>query len=563
MLSGTLSDSVHYASSVLQRLTGRTLIVPHVVKNGGTAINSLLLSVRPRLNLSGMGTHVALDLRTEVLVLHLADSLTRVIAQLQSPVALLAVVRDPVDRVLSEFLFMRARQSICCCACAKYVRLPPALSARNVTWRQWAYHASEQNYQLSYLRGFSLFTHVSSERDWLAWLDTMARTPVVLLTMESINALVPTLLEHAFPGRVVTERKPLGRWGYGVGVGGINASLSRAPIMALADRHAAVALPGPAERESIRQLNALDERLHQLAKVHAAAYGRLLSSQSARAESSGSPDSASTPPPSAAPVKPSLRSFARRRRLAVAMSRSASAASSHGQCSAPRPWGSRPELFRGAVGRGFPRVANWTDELLAARFGALPCSYGEDARPASGGHYATYRSFMDQRNRSMYTFTRRGAESREFEPFLHEMSFPNPHFGRREVERHIVYSGDEGTGALPHIHGPAFNLLAVGSKRWIMFDAASKNGSELQRFYYARYPQRGGERVQWQTWYDREYSSLVGNRAVGTVVEITQRAGDIVYVPARFSHTVLNLEAVTGITVEVGCSRARQGLTKS
>eukprot|EP00966_Prymnesium_polylepis_P192600 4464066-Prymnesium_polylepis.1 len=254
-----MDDVAHHTLWVVEQIPGRTLIVPHVIKSGGTAVNSLLLSIRPKLNLSGMGTHVPLSLDSDVLVLHLADSLTRVVAQVHSPLAHLVVIRDAVDRVLSEFLFMRARQSICCCTCARFVRLPPALSAKNVTWREWVHHPTEQNYQLSYLRGHALFTHVCTERDWDGWLTYMRRTPVVLVSMNAINSVVPALLEHALLAHAVTERAPLSRWGHGVGVGAVNASLGRAPIMALADRQASIALPDAAEREAIRRLNALDD----------------------------------------------------------------------------------------------------------------------------------------------------------------------------------------------------------------------------------------------------------------------------------------------------------------
>jgi hypothetical protein len=210
---------------------------------------------------------------------------------------------------------------------------------------------------------------------------------------------------------------------------------------------------------------------------------------------------------------------------------------------------SEPMLFKHGM-HAFPMIGNWTDDIIKRKFGTLPCTYSAHGRPVSGKHKSTYASFMQRRNASFYTFTRRGAESKEFTPFLREISFPNPHFERPEVERHIVYAGGTGTAALPHIHGPAYNLLSAGSKRWIIFDANRRVGSELQALYYRRYPSG----AQWKHWYKNEYERLVANQAVGQIWEFVQEAGDVVFVPDRFSHTVVNLDSVLGITVEVGCA---------
>jgi hypothetical protein len=264
------TDSVGYTASALDRLVGRTLLVPHISKNGGTAVNTMLLSVRPALNLSGMGTNKPLDLRSSVIVLHLPDNVVRVMSSIRSPVGLLAVIREPVDRVVSEFLFMRARYS------SRYVNLPKVLSSKNVTWRQWTEHPKQQNFQLAYLRGFAMFSHVTSQRDWQAWLSCMSRVPVVLLAMGAINSVLPAIVEHTFPGSVVEAREPVGRWGRGFGVSAANASLWRRAAPELAK---GVALPNVTERERIRQLNSLDGQLFQLAQAHTEVYTRHLASE--------------------------------------------------------------------------------------------------------------------------------------------------------------------------------------------------------------------------------------------------------------------------------------------
>lgn len=99
-------------------------------------------------------------------------------------------------------------------------------------------------------------------------MEEMAQVPVVLLRMEAINSLLPAILEYGFPGRVVRQRTPVGRWGRGFRVSAANASRLSAKTL--------VPLPNQTEREAIRRLNWLDEQLFQLASNHTAAYASLL-----------------------------------------------------------------------------------------------------------------------------------------------------------------------------------------------------------------------------------------------------------------------------------------------
>ena len=312
-----------YASALLGRVSGRKLIVPHISKNGGTALNVMLSSIRPKLSLAGVGTPVdcrnkiqctslnhnganrfSLSRQADVIVVHKdgSDNLTRVMESAASfaQLALLVVIRDPVERVLSEFLFMRARAS------SAFVKLPRALSAPNVTWQEWVRHPSESNFQLAFLRGFGMFTHVTTRSDWLSWLDCMARTPVALVTMDAINSVVPGMLARMLPGHVVTQTAPSGRWGQGFGQRGANTTalscrsiLEAGKYFPLAIAHClsaigssltsfapwaaeerAIPLPNEAEREEVRRLNSFDEQLYQLARRHTAVYNRLLGSSS-------------------------------------------------------------------------------------------------------------------------------------------------------------------------------------------------------------------------------------------------------------------------------------------
>eukprot|EP00966_Prymnesium_polylepis_P249520 5768756-Prymnesium_polylepis.1 len=109
---------------------------------------------------------------------------------------------------------------------------------------------------------------VTTSRDWRQWLDVMARLPIALLTMDAINSLLPRMLEHAFPGHVVSQRTPIGRWGHGFGVGAANTSFwRRAPL-----KPRVIPLPNATERQEILRLNALDGQLYALALNHTTAF---------------------------------------------------------------------------------------------------------------------------------------------------------------------------------------------------------------------------------------------------------------------------------------------------
>ena len=309
-----LNEVNGYAAALLARAPGRKLIVPHISKNGGTAVNVMLTSILPKLNLVGVGSDCKNKIEcsrqklnndarlkqyqyADVIVVHRdgTENLTRVMlgATTFGQLALLVVIRDPVDRVLSEFLFMRARAS------SAFVKLPKALSGSGVTWQEWVRHPSESNFQLSFLRGHAMFSHVTTRHDWDVWLECMARTPVALVTMDAINSVVPGMLTRMLPGHAVTQTTPSGRWGQGFGQSGANTTalscrsiVGSGKYLPLAMAHClnsigslvtslvweakAMPLPNEKEREEVRRLNALDEELYQLARRHTAAYRHLL-----------------------------------------------------------------------------------------------------------------------------------------------------------------------------------------------------------------------------------------------------------------------------------------------
>ncbi len=199
-----------------------------------------------------------------------------------------------------------------------------------------------------------------------------------------------------------------------------------------------------------------------------------------------------------------------------------------------------PLLIKGGVSE-FQKLAMWSPEYIKTKYGGVVCKYthDQDGRPVRSKNTTTYSDFFDTKSESNYTFTRT-----EDCVFLDEFTFPNKFFDRKQVPRHIFFSGPANTGALPHEHGDALNFLVTGEKKWLLFDAApGKLGSLYQQKYYQLYP--SDHTVQ--EWYAKEYAGL---RAAVEVVELTQQSTDIVYVPRSYSHTVLNLTSVLGIVVE-------------
>lgn len=82
-----------------------------------------------------------------------------------------------------------------------------------------------------------------------------------------------------------------------------------------------------------------------------------------------------------------------------------------------------------------------------------------------------------------------------------------------------------------HLHQDALNGLAAGAKRWFL---SPPNASAF------------GTRPALE-WFREEYPALLSGRAGAEVLECMQWAGDAVYVPKGWGHTVLNTRPVVGV----------------
>ena len=93
-----------------------------------------------------------------------------------------------------------------------------------------------------------------------------------------------------------------------------------------------------------------------------------------------------------------------------------------------------------------------------------------------------------------------------------------------------LYLGPAASGAPLHYHGPSINVLAHGRKRWFLLPPNQTAMSILPAV----------------EWYVSDFASQPG------VLECVQHSGDVLLLPARWSHATLNLETCVGVAVEHG-----------
>jgi hypothetical protein len=92
------------------------------------------------------------------------------------------------------------------------------------------------------------------------------------------------------------------------------------------------------------------------------------------------------------------------------------------------------------------------------------------------------------------------------------------------------YLGPKDTGAQPHTHNHAWNMMAYGRKLWYMW-------SPDQAFYTT---------IPTRPFIDRVIHKLPADERPMACI---QEAGDFVYVPSAWGHTALNLEDSIGIAM--------------
>ena len=186
-------------------------------------------------------------------------------------------------------------------------------------------------------------------------------------------------------------------------------------------------------------------------------------------------------------------------------------------------------------------IQHWTAEYLSEQGGDHLCNVTH--RPAVIGKRMTYKDFFQSYyNKGWYTFTR--ISSPVFAPsFLQQTSIP------LRYEENIIYSGMKGTGALPHKHADAFNILVSGMKKWILFDTKLPEGQKLQKYYDYKYPFMSDIKVG--KFFEEELNTtLHKHKQEGNeVICLTQKTGQGVFIPQGWSHSVLNQEECLGLII--------------
>jgi hypothetical protein len=124
------------------------------------------------------------------------------------------------------------------------------------------------------------------------------------------------------------------------------------------------------------------------------------------------------------------------------------------------------------------------------------------------------------------------ANARRFVPFLHYLQELNPIYEKNKDTVHLrqLGLGPPGSGAMPHYHGEAVNILLFGLKLWTIWSPqhAAFSGANARDFY--EHAVNGGG----------EFPSI----------SFIQEPGDLVYLPAFYGHATLNLADSFSIAIE-------------
>ena len=116
-------------------------------------------------------------------------------------------------------------------------------------------------------------------------------------------------------------------------------------------------------------------------------------------------------------------------------------------------------------------------------------------------------------------------------PFVAHSPAPKPQF----------YVGGRGTGAPPHVHKDALNIIAHGRKRWYLLPPARAIYATFPAAAWVAHhlPALGGGDASPMTSRAALHNDTIGD--IPRPLECTQQAGDAIYVPAGWGHAVLNL----------------------
>ena len=118
------------------------------------------------------------------------------------------------------------------------------------------------------------------------------------------------------------------------------------------------------------------------------------------------------------------------------------------------------------------------------------------------------------------------------------------------------YLGSPGTGAPMHVHKDAWNALIYGQKRWYLLPPSVSLYSTIsatewvQNLLKLREYRKNKNQGNITSIYNSFPPSFINDELDSEIIECTQEAGDVMYVPHGWGHAVLNTQTSIGVAVE-------------
>jgi oxalate decarboxylase/phosphoglucose isomerase-like protein (cupin superfamily) len=102
-----------------------------------------------------------------------------------------------------------------------------------------------------------------------------------------------------------------------------------------------------------------------------------------------------------------------------------------------------------------------------------------------------------------------------------------------------------------HVHGDAWNALAHGRKRWVLFppESAFYSTTSATEFFSKELPSICAK-------------CTAAPSSDGCPLQLTQEAGDLLFVPREWGHAVLNILPSVGVAAEFDSAYSRSGEMK-
>ena len=128
------------------------------------------------------------------------------------------------------------------------------------------------------------------------------------------------------------------------------------------------------------------------------------------------------------------------------------------------------------------------------------------------------------------------ANVRRFVPFLHYLQEHNPVYEKNKdtVNLRQLGLGPPGSGAMPHYHSEAVNILLFGLKLWTVWapQHAAFSGANARDFF------------------EHALDGSAGGGGEFPSISFIQEPGDLVYLPSFYGHATLNLADSFSIAIE-------------